>query len=161
VDDVEQPMQQISKKGLKVWRIHACITTFFVWLVLAAGAFLTYFFEFYTWIYIALGALAVIEAVCTIIIFPTIRWRHWRYEVRDQEIDLKYGLFIIKRVLVPMVRVQHVNTVQGPILKHYHLAEISISTAATVHTIPLLSEEEADMLRHKISTLARVAEEDV
>lgn len=161
MDILGEPIQQISKKGLKVWRIHAMIQTVIVWLVLGGLSVCTYFFGWYEWLYVVFGVLAVVEAVCSIIIFPNIRWRHWRYEVRDEEIDLKYGLFIIKRVLVPMVRVQHVNTVQGPILKHYHLAEISISTAATVHTIPLLSEEEADALRHKISALARVAEEDV
>ena len=37
-----------------------------------------------------------------------------------------------------MIRVQHVDTEQGPILKNYNLANISISSAATVHTIPML-----------------------
>ena len=60
-----------------------------------------------------------------------------------------------------MVRVQHVDTEQGPILKKYNLANISISSAATVHTIPMLLTEDADELRGKISELARVAEEDV
>jgi Uncharacterized conserved protein len=60
-----------------------------------------------------------------------------------------------------MVRVQHVDTSQGPILKHYCLASMSISTAATIHTIPAITEQEADQLRVRISELARVAEDDV
>ena len=158
---LREPQQQISKKGLMVWRIHGVIQTVIVWLVLALIGVLTYFFDWYSWIYIVIIALAVIEMATAIFIFPKIKWRHWRYEVREEEIELKYGLFIVERVLVPMVRVQHVNTTQGPILKKYHLAEISISTAATVHTIPALTEEEADALRSKISALARVAEDDV
>lgn len=67
----------------------------------------------------------------------------------------------MKRTLVPMVRVQHVDTVQGPILKRYRLSTITISTAATVHEIPALDVEEAEELRHSISRLARVAEDDV
>lgn len=94
-------------------------------------------------------------------LFPNIRWDHWRYEVREQEIEIQHGLFIVKRTLIPMVRVQHVDSSQGPILKHYHLASISISTAATIHTIPALTVEEADGLRASISELARVAEDDV
>ena len=85
----------------------------------------------------------------------------WRYEVREQEIEIQSGLFVVTRTLIPMVRVQHVDTEQGPILKKYNVANISISSAATVHTIPMLELEEADMLRMKISELARVAEEDV
>ncbi|MNH45721.1 hypothetical protein D3C79_1082440 [compost metagenome] len=56
---------------------------------------------------------------------------------------------------------QHVDTTQGPILKKYDLGNISISTAATVHTIPALVMDEADVLRARISDLARVAEDDV
>ena len=62
----------------------------------------------------------------------------WRYEVRESEIELQHGIFIVKRTLIPMVRVQHVDTSQGPILRKYDLAEITISTAATNHTIPAL-----------------------
>lgn len=158
---MQEPTQQISRKGLTVWRIHGVIETLVVWILLGVIGALTYFFDWYSWIYIVIAVLALVEAATAIFIFPKIKWHHWRYEVREEEIDLKYGLFIIKRVLVPMVRVQHVNTTQGPILKKYHLAEISISTAATVHTIPALTEEEADVLRSKISALARVAEDDV
>ncbi|WP_145453348.1 PH domain-containing protein, partial [Staphylococcus epidermidis] len=63
--------------------------------------------------------------------------------------------------LVPMVRVQHVDTSQGPILKKYDLATVSISTAATVHEIPTVDIQEAEELRRSISALARVAEDDV
>ena len=60
-----------------------------------------------------------------------------------------------------MVRVQHVDTEQGPLLRKYNLATVSISTAATVHQIPALDVEEAEEMRHAISSLARVAEDDV
>ena len=85
----------------------------------------------------------------------------WRYEVRESEIELQHGIFIVKRTLIPMINVEHVDTAQGPILRKYNLAEITISTAATNHTIPALVMEEADELRSRISALARVAEEDV
>ena len=100
-------------------------------------------------------------AYLLIYLFPKVRWMRWRYEVREQEIELQHGLFVVKRTLVPMVRVQHVDTEQGPILRKYDLASITISTAATNHTIPALITEEADELRGRISVLARVAEDDV
>lgn len=85
----------------------------------------------------------------------------WRYEVRASEIELQHGLFIVKHTLIPMVRVQHVDTAQGPILRKYNLAGITVSTAATNHVIPALVTEEADELRNRISALAKVAEDDV
>ena len=59
-------------------------------------------------------------------------------EVRETEIEIQRGIFVIKRTLVPMIRVQHVETNQGPFLRKYDLASVEVSTAATVHTIPAL-----------------------
>ncbi|GEL05828.1 PH domain-containing protein [Rummeliibacillus stabekisii] len=156
-----QPKYQLSKKGLTVWRIHAAIESLSVLVIALIACALTYYFEGPYWIYAVSIAVVIIYSFLNMYLFPNIRWDHWRYEVREQEIEIQHGLFIVKRTLIPMVRVQHVDSSQGPILKHYHLASISISTAATIHTIPALTVEEADGLRASISELARVAEDDV
>ena len=162
-DDImnHQPKNRISRKGLTVWRLYGMIETAVVAVLLAGIGTLTYFFDWPNWIYAAAGGVLLLFAFLFIYLFPKIRWERWRYEVRDQEIELQHGLFIVKRTLVPMVRVQHVDTEQGPILRKYDLSEISISTAATTHTIPALITEEADELRSRISVLAMVAEDDV
>jgi hypothetical protein len=46
-------------------------------------------------------------------------------------------------------------------MRNYDVASVSISTAATRHIIPALSEEDASELRDRISELARVDEDDV
>ncbi len=81
--------------------------------------------------------------------------------MREEEIELEEGIFIKTRTLVPMIRVQHVDTNQGPILRKFKLASVVVHTAATAHEIPALEEDEAEELRFSISRLARVAEEDV
>lgn len=157
----EQLQYQIPLKGKTVWRIYGLFTTL-IWLAIGIGvSILTYFLEWPKYIYYIVGLIVVIIALLYIWLFPNIRWKIWRYEVREQEIEIQSGLFVVTRTLIPMVRVQHVDTAQGPILKKYNLANISISTAATVHTIPFLESEEADVLRARISILARVAEDDV
>ncbi|MEG0259651.1 MAG: PH domain-containing protein [Lysinibacillus sp.] len=156
-----EPMHQISRKGLTVWRLYGIIQTVIMVLVAGGVGFLTYYFEWPTFVYYIAGAVVIIFTFMLIYLFPKIRWDRWRYEVREHEIEVQYGLFVVKRTLIPMVRVQHVDTTQGPILKKYDLGNMSISTAATVHTIPALVMEEADLLRARISELARVAEDDV
>ena len=154
-------MYQIPRKGLTVWRLYGVFNTLAIAVLVAIVCFLTYYFEWPSFIvYIAI-ALILIVGFTFIWLFPNIRWDHWRYEVREHEIEIQYGLFIVKRTLIPMVRVQHVDTSQGPILKKYDLANISISTAATTHIIPMLVTSDADSLRSRISILARVAEDDV
>ena len=156
-----QPQYQLPKKAITVWRLYGFFQTIFLALVAAGAVFLTMKFDWPIWIQWTMITVVILSIICSIILFPSIRWKIWRYEVREQEIEIQSGLFVVKRTLIPMVRVQHVDTEQGPILKKYNLANISISSAATTHTIPMLDLEDADILRMKISELARVAEDDV
>ena len=156
-----QPKNQISRKGLTVWRVYGSMETVVIALLAIGAGVLTYIFGWPQWLYAVYGGVILLFGFLLIYLFPKIRWQRWRYEVREQEIELQHGLFVVTRTLVPMVRVQHVDTEQGPILRKYDLAEISISTAATTHTIPALVTAEADELRARISVLARVAEDDV
>lgn len=119
------------------------------------------FFHWPYWISGVLGAVWLLGSVVTIYLIPKIRHKVWRYEVHENEIDIQSGIFVVTRVIVPMVRVQHVDTSQGPLLRKYNLATVKISTAATVHSIPALEMEEADQLRDSISRLARVTDDDV
>lgn len=156
-----EPQNRISERALTVWRITALIATM-IFALLTGG--LIVFIVLFDWpVFIALIAvlLLIVFAYTTIYLIPLIRWRRWRYEVREQEIELQHGVLFITRTLVPMVRVQHVDTKQGPLLRKYQLATVTISTAATVHEIPALPVEEAEELRVYISQLARVADEDV
>ena len=156
-----QPQYQLPKKAIIVWRLYGFFQTIFLALVAAGAVFLTMKFDWPIWIQWTMITVVILSIICSIILFPSIRWKIWRYEVREQEIEIQSGLFVVTRTLIPMVRVQHVDTEQGPILKKYNLANISISSAATTHTIPMLEIEDADLLRMKISELARVAEDDV
>jgi uncharacterized protein len=158
---VDEPKKKISERALRVWRIYGAIYSVFFLIVAGGITGLTIAFNWSIWpsiISILLFALAVYFFV---VLFPTMRWNRWRYEIREQEIELQHGVFVIKRTLVPMVRVQHVDTQQGPILRKYNLASVTVSTAATVHEIPALEVEEAEEIRISISKLARVADEDV
>ena len=101
---------------------------------------------------IAVGAIGVVAV-------PELRWRRWRYEVRDEEIDLMHGTLRITRTLVPMLRVQHVDTTQGPLDQALGLATVVVHTAAGATTIPALEEDHAARLRDHIATLARTADE--
>lgn len=158
---VIEPKKRISERALKVWRIYGIIYSVF-FLLLAGGVIgFTIAFSWPVWISVVSILLFALSLYFFVVFFPTMRWRRWRYEIREQEIELQQGVFVIKRTLVPMVRVQHVDTRQGPILRKYHLSSVTVSTAATVHEIPALEMEEAEEIRMSISKLAKVADEDV
>ncbi|KUP04526.1 membrane protein [Bacillus coahuilensis m2-6] len=155
------PSKRISKRALTVWRIHGLIHSLII-IAVSIGLTVVSFLNdwpFYVWLS-GIG-VAILYTIFFVAVLPSLRWKRWRYEVRDLEIELQHGVIFVKRTLIPMVRVQHVDTIQGPILRPFKLATITISSAATVHEIPALDEGEADDLRNSISSLARVAEDDV
>lgn len=152
---------QISTKALKVWRIIGIIECSITWIMTIAVFILTIAIDWPYWIVAILAVIALVQPYFWIYLFPLVKWKRWRYEVRETEIEIQRGLFIIRRTLVPMVRVQHVETSQGPFLRKYDLASVDVSTAATVHRIPALDIQEANELRQYISKMASVEEEDV
>lgn len=158
---IAPPKNHLSRRGLTVWRITGFLQSLVVWLLAAGGTVLVAINDWQMMWVPAFFTVAAAYTVVFAIIIPPLRWKRWRYEVRELEIELQHGVFFIKRTLIPMVRVQHVDTTQGPLLRRNKLAAVSISTAATVHEIPAVDVDEADELRASISALARVAEDDV
>jgi len=86
---------------------------------------------------------------------PELRWRRWRWEVREHEIDLQRGILVVRRTLIPMARVQHVETERGLIGQALGLSTVEIHTAAGSHEIPLLRDYDAGVIRARIAELAR------
>ncbi|WP_066060029.1 PH domain-containing protein [Robertmurraya korlensis] len=158
---MNEPQKRISDKALSVWRMTGAFSSVIVAIMAGGVISLSSIFSWPVWIPIAGIVVAILHVYLYVYLFPLLRWKRWRYEVREQEIELQQGIFVVKRTLVPMIRVQHVDTRQGPLLKKYGLATVDVSTAATVHEIPALPMEEAEELRLFISRLARVADEDV
>ncbi|MFC5714289.1 PH domain-containing protein [Thalassorhabdus alkalitolerans] len=156
----KEPTQRISRKALPVWRFKGALESLFFLSIPVFYGILMYFYDFPQWLLWVFIGLYGILFLFFVWVIPSVRWRRWRYEVHEQEIDLKYGVFIVRRTLIPMIRVQHVDTEQGPLYRRYGLSAVTISTAADVHEIPALTEEVADNLRDQIAMLAQTADED-
>ncbi len=155
------PEQRIDAKAVPYWRWSAAIKSIFLLFIPAAYHMAQQHWDWPAWITFILLGLVLAYAAYSILLQPEIRWRTWRYEVSEQEIDLLQGVFVKTRTLIPMVRVQHVDTEQGPLLRRFGLSSVTISTAAGSHQIPALADEAAALLRDQISVLARVVDEDV
>ncbi|MBC8080373.1 MAG: PH domain-containing protein [Gorillibacterium sp.] len=109
--------------------------------------------------WISAGLFAVTGFLYTFT-FPKIRSRWFAFDVFDEELEIRTGFIFVRNVLVPMVRVQHVELESGPLLRAYGLADISVVTAATTHRIVGLTRENAEEIKWRIGTLAKVADDD-
>jgi membrane protein YdbS with pleckstrin-like domain len=111
------------------------------------------------WLPAALVACAVAWALFTALAAPQLRWRRWRYEGRDEELDLLHGTVTVVRTIVPVVRIQHVETRRTPLTQAFGLAAVRVHTAAGASEIPALREPDAEWIRDRIAGLAHVPDE--
>jgi|SRR5215217_1596992 len=147
-----EPSRRLSASARWLWRAQGLMAT--VVALIAASAVGSAAPGGALWQLLPLAVLIVgVGAV------PELRWRRWRYEVRDEEIDLLHGTVRLTRTLVPMLRVQHVDTTRGPIDQVLGLATVVVHTAAGQTTIPALDEYDAGLLRDRIAALARTPDE--
>jgi membrane protein YdbS with pleckstrin-like domain len=147
-----QPSRRLSPTARWLWRAQGGLAAFAA--LLLAGAIRSSAPGGALWLLLPVVVFGV--GACLV---PELRWSRWRYEIRDEEIDLRHGTVTITRTLIPMLRVQHVDTTRGPLDQMLGLATVVVHTAAGKTTIPALDEDDAGRLRDQIATLARTADE--
>ncbi|WP_424356782.1 PH domain-containing protein [Methanocella sp. MCL-LM] len=157
----DEPEHRLDSRAVNYWRLAGVISAVIYWAVVVSYWYASSLWQVLPgWVTAGLAVLALIGSAYEILIVPTVRWNTWRYEISDMEIYLRHGVVVKHRTLIPMTRVQHVDTVKGPLLGLFGLATVTIATAAGNHEIPALSDSDAASLRDRIAELARVTEED-
>lgn len=63
--------------------------------------------------------------------WPEIEYRHFRYRVDGEGIEIRRGVVWRKVISVPRSRVQHIDVIQGPLDRRYGLSRLFIHTAGT------------------------------
>src|SRR5699024_11478169 len=90
-----------------------------VLIMICSLLFIFHYFDWVTWVgillYIFLGILIIIM-IYELTIRPILLQKTWRYDIDENYIQLKYGFINKHSLIIPMSRVEYVNTNQGPIL---------------------------------------------
>lgn len=158
---IPEPIQRISNKTATVWRINSLISNGIFLIVLGVALFLSQYFDWVDWIntiiYILIG-LTVLHLIYRLTIYPIYMQRTWRYEINEDFVQIKHGFINHYHAIVPMSRVEYVNTDQGPILRRFALASLTVGTLTSSHEIPALSVEEAAEIREKIVYFAKIVD---
>ena len=158
------PANQLNPKIKNVWRINDAIWLTVVFLCCFVPFAIAAAVEPEGWMFVVLAAVAALYVagmVVWLVVLPPIRFMRWRYELSDDYLDIARGIIWRKRFVIPFIRVQNTDTRQGPILRAFGLASVTVATAAGEHEIPGLDSGTAEQLRDKADELARLAQEDV
>jgi membrane protein YdbS with pleckstrin-like domain len=155
-----EPTERLDPRAKTLWRITGALGAL---PLLAGGAFAA-------WILLRVADLSVLLSILPLVgtlvmlvllasVVPDLRWRRWRYEIRDDEVDLQRGIVWVTRTLVPLARIQHVDTQSGPLQRRFGLATVVFYTAAGANQIPELSTPVAAEARDRIAELTREQDE--
>ena len=155
-----EPAERLDPRAKTLWRITGALGA----LPLLAGAALG------SWVLLRIAGVPLLVGVLPIVavmvylvisvgVAPGLRWRRWRYEIREDEVDLQRGIVWISRTLVPLARIQHVDTQSGPLQRRFGLATVVFYTAAGANQIPELSAPIAAEVRNRIAELTREQDE--
>jgi membrane protein YdbS with pleckstrin-like domain len=138
----------LDRRVLTLWWALAGVAAF---VALGAGVALTSADQLPPWTTIPGGGIAVLLAAAV----PYLRYRRWRYEIRERDVFLARGALFVVVTLIPFDRIQFVETHQGPLDRAFSLTQLVIYTAAgKAGTIPGLGSSEAEALREELSRVA-------
>jgi membrane protein YdbS with pleckstrin-like domain len=155
-----EPAERLDPRAKILWRVTGSLGAL---PLLVVGASVSWSLLRVVEVHLLPGALPLLAALVLFAVLagvvPNLRWRRWRYEIRDDEVDLQRGIIWVSRTLVPLARIQHVDTQSGPLQRRFGLATVVFYTAAGANQIPELSAPVAAEVRDRIADLTREQDE--
>lgn len=88
----------------------------------------------------------------TVFLYPEIEYRQWKYEITDDKVEIRHGIFFITTSVIPVIRIQHISVSRGPVNRKLGLASVLIHTASGVFTIEGLDLKTCDELSENLKT---------
>ncbi len=156
--------KQMPERIKNVWRKSALalggvLTLIGVLIVIAVMYFNGW--NIYTQLGATVYAVFVLLVTCGRLLLIPYRYQFHRYEITSEELSFQSGYFFRTTTFVPINRIQHIETEQGPFLRKENLMEVIIHTATTNHHIAGLDVAEAQALREQVIAFVKAAKEDV
>ncbi|MFC7080245.1 PH domain-containing protein [Halorussus caseinilyticus] len=150
-------MEVLNPRVRLVWSVGAVVTALIVGVVAAAVD------RFALGVGLWVGGVVALAALALGGVYVALKYRIWRFEVRDDDVYLERGVLTRVETVVPFVRVQHVDTQRGPVERALGLASVVVYTAGSRGadvTIPGLTPDRADDLQEQLRRLAIESERE-
>lgn len=169
VDPVAPPVQEqrtLDSRVVTLWRVQALLgfATLFLPMAVVATAALVTVLGVGLALGVSLGSLALGLTVLFIVqigVWPSLSYDRFRYAVRDEDLWVARGVLFRQQTVIPHVRIQHVDTRQGPVERIFGLSRLLVFTASGLAAdggIPGLDAATAEALRDDLAS--RVGGED-
>ncbi|RJL23026.1 PH domain-containing protein [Bailinhaonella thermotolerans] len=132
LDSLRPPRHPVDPRAVRWWTAQALVWTVPPVLLLAAGALI--FAPARPWLLAALAVVAIPSALY-VAFMPRARYRVHRWEVTDDAVYTSAGWIWQRWRVVPMSRVQTVDTVRGPLQRAFGLSGLVVTTASSAGAV--------------------------
>lgn len=143
---------KLDKKAITSWRISRLLRLP-IWLIVCAAAFIGGMFLPVAGLAVKIVSVALaVYKIAGIIIYPQIEYKQWGYQIHEDRVDIRHGIFFINHTIVPVIRIQHITVSQGPVNRKLGLYEVEMALASNNFEIPCLSKNVADEIAENLKS---------
>lgn len=157
--------QKLNKKALQCMYVAEIISI----VIISAVLFGIYYWlkkdilaerENLQWVLTALLVLIPVQAVCSLMV-PPIRYARYRYILTEEELEVREGIIVVTREIVPIERIHKIEVNAGPIDRVFGLAKVKAVTAGGEVTARFLENEKAEQIAETLKRrINRIVAED-
>ncbi len=98
-------------------------------------------------------ALAVVVWAIRAVIWPPLLWRATRYRLGEDVLEVRSGVLWRSVTTVPLLRIQHIDVLNGPLQRTFGIATLLVHTPGTRYAVvplPGLAQARAEALRDRL-----------
>ena len=124
---MREPAYPPSRSAPLVWALGAAIP----WLAVALGEVVWFVLDGrMPWLHVGVAAATMVGALVSVVVAPIWRYRVHRWEITEDAVYTLEGWISRTWRIVPVSRIQTVDTTRGPLQQLLGLASISVRTAS-------------------------------
>lgn len=143
-------MRSLDPRVVNLWRLQGLVRLGTFWLPILVGGGVFLGLRTGAIAGTAVPALLFLLLAVLSVAWPSVAWSHFHFDVRDRDLLVERGVLFRQSVAIPLDRIQHVDTRQGPLERMFGLSRVVVYTAAGMNadgSIPGLAEDDAHALR--------------
>jgi len=133
---LREPAHHVAPEAIRYWAVKSLIGAVVQWLVVTGVYVFVIPDDWKIWagpIAVTLVAISVVELA----VVPQWRYRVHRWEVTDTAVYTRSGWLNREQRIAPLSRVQTVDSTRGPLMRAFHLASITVTTASAAGPITI------------------------
>ena len=136
---LREPAHRVSVRAPAYWRVQAAVGAAVAWALAVIAAWVTVATSQGWWtplLWIG-AALLVLAPIAALTVAPAIRFRVHRWQVTEIAVHVRYGWLTRTDEIVPLSRVQTVDSTVGPLMRAFGLRTVTVQTASSHGTVAI------------------------